>query len=155
LVKTQDSTLQGAKAPAFELVDTDGQHRKLEEFTAKGPVVVIFYYGYYCNHCVAQLYAIQQDLARFQELGTDVVAISSDSPTETRKRYEKYGAFDFTVLSDPNNRVARVYGAAVPREDGEDELLHGTFIVGRDGIVHWCNLGDEPFTNNRFLLYEL
>jgi peroxiredoxin len=156
LAQTMEHPLFGHAAPAFELAEPTGRRLSLKDLTARGPVVVVFYYGYWCNHCVAQLFAINQDIARFRELGAEVVAISGDPPETTRERFRQYGTFAFPVLSDAGNRVARAYGVAKPAvSSDQDDLLHGTFVISRDGIVRWVNVGDTPFTDNRTLLHEL
>jgi peroxiredoxin len=118
---------------------------------------LVFYYGYYCNHCVSQLFALNKDVAKFNELGATVLAVSADPSEQTRKRFKEYGAFGFPVLSDPSNAAARKYGAYIPStKPGEDgDLLHGTFVIDRAGRVTWANRGDVPFTENHTLLIEL
>jgi hypothetical protein len=37
----------GDKAPEFSLPDSDGKTVKLSDYTARGPVVVIFYRGFW------------------------------------------------------------------------------------------------------------
>jgi peroxiredoxin len=102
------------------------------------------------------LFALSDDIQKFRELGAEVVAVSADPPKETRERFQQYGEFAFPVLSDPGNKVAREYGVFQPAREGREEILqHGTFVIGRDGIVAWAQCGDEPFTGNRTLLYEL
>jgi len=155
LVPTQAHALLGDPAPEFDLEDPSGRRWTLKELTGKGPVVLVFYYGYWCNHCVAQLFALQQDVERFHELGAEVVAVSADPPEQTRERFKRYGKFAFPVLSDPGNKVARAYGVAQQTRGGEDALLHGTFVISHDGVVDWCQCGDEPFTGNLTLLHEL
>jgi peroxiredoxin len=60
------------------------------------------------------------------------------------------------VLSDPGNKIAQVYGVYRPASGKQDEdQQHGTFVIGRDGLVSWVHHGCEPFTGNRTLLYEL
>jgi peroxiredoxin Q/BCP len=156
LVKSQQHPLLNQAAPDFDLLDHQQRHWQLQQLLAKGPVVVIFYYGYHCNHCVGQLFAVHDDMERFKELGAQVVAISADPPAMTEQRFKQYGVFAFPVLSDPGNKVAQAYGVFMPATAGKrEDLQHGTFVVGRDGRVTWCQVGDEPFTNNRMLLYEL
>jgi peroxiredoxin len=156
LVSTQAHPLLGKPAPEFELIDTDGAPRKLTSLRADGPVVLVFYFGYHCNHCVSQLFDLNEEIARFHELGAEVVAISADDPELTRKRYARYGAFGFPVLSDPDKKVARAYGVYTPAEAGREESLdHGTFVIGRDGVVRWARQGDEPFNGSRTLLFEV
>src|SRR5262249_13085079 len=122
----------------------------------RGPVVLVFYYGYYCNHCVAQLFALHEDVKKFRELGAEVIAVSADPPELTRQRFERSGAFAFPVLADPGHKAAQRYGVFRPAAGNvPEELRHGTFVIGRDGRVHWAYRGSEPFTGNATLLYEL
>jgi peroxiredoxin len=155
-VASQTQPLLGKKAPEFELEDPNGRKHSLDAFLQKGPVVLVFYYGYYCNHCVSQLFALDKDIAYFHELGAEVVALSPDPPANTRQRFRRYGEFHFPVLSDPKNAVAELYGVFRPAREGKGENLdHATFVLDRDGVVRWAQSGDEPFTNNRALLVEL
>jgi peroxiredoxin Q/BCP len=123
----------------------------------EGPIVLVFYYGYHCDHCVSQLFALDKDLGKFHELGVQVVAISADPPELTRERSKQYGAFGFPVLSDRGNKVAQKYETYIPNPAAgkEGDLLHGTFVLARNGQVAWVNRGDGPFTENRSLLHEI
>ena len=153
-IATQVHPLLGQAAPGFSLEDVDGKPWTMKE-RKPGPLVLVFYYGYNCDHCVSQLFAMDKDLARFSELGAEVVAVSGDPSSLTRQRYAKYGRFGFPVLSDPGHEVAALYGAYKKGKDGEGVQSHATLIVGRDGKVAWANRGDEPFTEDRTLLAEI
>jgi peroxiredoxin Q/BCP len=143
-------------APGFELSSHNGQKQSLAEQLSRGPVVVVFYYGYYCNHCVSQLFALQDDLAKFRELGAEVIAISADTPEQTTEKFAKYGQFTFPVLADPDNKTAEAFSIFAPASEGKKErLLHGTFVIDKEGVVRWCHYGDAPFTANATLLVEL
>lgn len=156
LVRTQEHRLLAERAPEFQLADQDGKTCKLQELVDGGPVVLVFYYGYHCNHCVSQLFDLSEDAALFRELGARVVAVSADPPELTRQRFKQYGAFGFPVLSDPGNQVAQAYRVFTPAQGGKQEdLLHGTFVIDRDGVVQWVNVGDAPFSGNQTLLYQL
>jgi len=154
---TQAHPLLLQQAPDFTLLDVNGKHISLTGEFKKGPVVLVFYYGYLCDHCVSQLFAIDKDLARFRELGATVLAISPDTAELTRSRFKQYGAFAFPVLSDPGNKVATKYETYVPSATAgqEGDLLHGTFIISRQGKIVWTNRGEAPFTENRTLLHEI
>ena len=154
---TQAHSLLGQPAPAFDLPDDHGVVRKSTEWTPGQPTVLVFYYGYGCSHCVAQLFGIDRDLQYFHELGAEVVAVSADPPDHTAKRFEEYGRFHFPVLSDAENRVAQEYGAYVPPADGEGDghLEHATFVIDSRGRVVWAYRGPQPFLNNRTLLLAL
>jgi peroxiredoxin len=153
---TQVHPLLGRTAPDFTLKDDRGEATTLRRCLESGPVVLVFYYGYHCNHCVGQLFAVNDDLAKFRELDATVIATSADPVEETQTRYAEYGRFGFTVLSDPGNQVAAQYGVFKPPVgDKPEELVHGTFVIAANGQMTWCNFGDEPFTDNRTLLIEV
>jgi peroxiredoxin len=149
-------SLIGKPAPEFTKPNLDGKPWSLHENLKKGPVVVIFYLGYYCNHCVSQLFDANEDYRYFRELGAEVVALSPDSAVVTKGKYKEYGPFAFPVLSDPDNKTAEAYGVYLPPKEGKPgDLMHGTFVVGQDGVVHWAAFGATPFGHNPTLLYEL
>jgi len=156
LVKTEAHPLVGKPAPLFTLRDHLGRPWSLADALKKGPVVVVFYYGYHCDHCVSQLFDLSEDIRYFQELGAEIVALSPDPAATTQERFGKYGPFAFPVLTDEGHVVAQQYGCAwkPPAADGFEQK-HGCFVINRAGIITWANTGDEPFTGNRTLLYEL
>lgn len=141
--------LIGLRAPEFSLLDIDGRQVSLSELNQNGPVVVVFYYGYWCSHCVAQLFALNEDIKRFEELATSVVAVSPDSPNDTAEKFGKYGRFDFPVLSDAKHIAAAAYDVYAARTE---DFKHGTFLIDRNGIVVWANTGGAPFTEFEALL---
>ena len=151
--ESQPHELFGKVAPDFELPDDGGSLVSLKALLDEGPVVLVFYYGYHCNHCVGQLFGLNEDLPRFVEMGTRVVAISGDPVELTAKRFAEYGRFYFPVLSDKDNRVAQQFGTFRPESEGQPELLlHGTFVIDTDGTVLWANTGNKPFLDNKSLL---
>lgn len=148
--------LVGQPAPDFTLLDSTRANRSLSQLRGGRPLVVVFYYGYWCNHCVAQLFGLDKDLHYFRELGADVVAISADSPEHTVGKFKEYGQFKFPVLSDPDNRVAQAYEVFRPATATDPEQLeHGTFVLGAEGKILWANHGPEPFLDNKTLLFVL
>jgi peroxiredoxin len=155
-IASQAHPLLGKPAPDFVLQDTKFNHVRLKDRLAVGSVVVIFYYGYHCDHCVGQLFASNDDIEKFRELGAELFAISADPQEATLDRFKQFGAFSFPVLFDPQNLTAKAYGVFTPATaTTEETLLHGTFVIGRDGLVHWAYSGKSPFTGNLTLLHEL
>lgn len=157
VVESQKHPLIGKPAPDFLLLNHRNEPIKLSRLLEKGPVVLVFYYGYWCDHCVAQLFGIDEDLKKFKELGASVVAISGDSREITADRFKEYGEFSFPVVEDTQSLVAETYGVLQPGDGTKkpDNLQHGTFIISRDGIVRWAELDDVPFLHNQTLLYQL
>jgi peroxiredoxin len=155
-IATQPHPLVDKPAPDFTRPDVYGNAWSLHEALRRGPVVLIFYYGYHCNHCVSQLFDASEDYLRFRELAAQVVALSGDDSDLTRKRYQQYGAFSFPVLADPGNKIAQAYGVYRSAANSKlEQLDHGTFVIDTEGIIRWAAYGDTPFSDNRTLLWEL
>ena len=141
-------------APEFDLPDDTGKTQTLSALGKDRPLLVVFYLGYGCSHCVAQLLALEKDLHYFRELDADIVAISSDEPEHTAARFQEYGRFPFPVLADVDKAVAQAWNVYQPESGDEPEFSkHGTFIVDRTGRVVWAEMGAEPFLDNKSLLH--
>jgi peroxiredoxin len=136
-------------APDWALPDADGRSVRLADHRGK-PVVVIFYLGIGCVHCVEQLTAFAPKARDFAAAGIDVIAIGTDT-VDTLKGADADGKYPFTVLSDTGTTAFRAFGAY---DDFERLPLHGTFLVDAAGRVRWQDIGSEPFNDPDFLLAE-
>lgn len=155
-VESGDAKLLNQAATDFELPDHTGSAKKLSDLGKDRPMVVVFYLGYGCSHCVAQLLALDKDLHYFKELDADIVAISSDTSEHTTERYKEYGEFHFPVLADVDYAVSQKWGVYEPETDLKPEFMnHGTFVVDRSGKVIWGEMGKEPFLDNKTLLHVI
>ena len=140
-------------AAAWSLKDAKGRRVSLKDYRGK-PVLVIFFLGSGCAHCLTQLNLFAPAQQRFRAAGIQMVAISSDNPEGLRKTLtaaEKPAQFPFPILSNANLdafKSARCY------DDFEKTPLHGTFLVDGKGLVRWHDIGYQPFTEIDFLLAE-
>jgi len=80
-------------------------------------------------------------LEEFHNRGVEVVAISVDSPAESRRLCHSRG-YSFPFVSDPNAAVIRQYGVLHPHagEDGKDIARPAEFLVDSKGVIRWVNL---------------
>jgi len=90
------------------------------------------------------LRGIEESLPELQRLGVRPVAISVDTPEESRDLCRK-ASYTYTFLSDPNTDVIREYdllhrGAGV---DGHDIARPAEFLLDASGTVRWVNLTDD------------
>jgi peroxiredoxin Q/BCP len=153
-VESQSHPLLNQSAPDFVLPDDSNTEQRLSVLGKDRPLVVVFYLGYGCSHCVAQLLALDKDLHYFRELDADIVAISSDTPKHTTEKFAEYGRVNIPVLSDADRTVSQAWSVYQPESVGSPEVVnHGTFVVDRLGKVVWGYLGKEPFLDNKSLLH--
>jgi peroxiredoxin len=96
------------------------------------------------------LRGIQQNLEKFQEAGIRPVAISVDSPEESRDLCEKAG-YSFTFLSDPKAEAIRRYDLvhAGAGENGRDIARPAEFLLDSSGTVRWVNLTENYWVRAR------
>jgi peroxiredoxin len=142
---------QPSPAPDWTLPDGRGKQVSLRDYRGR-PVVVIFFLGNGCAHCIEQLNIFEPFLPQFTSAGISVVAVSTDSADGLRTTFEKSKLpMDFTLVSDQELKVFKAYRAF---DDFENFPLHGTFLIDGDGLVRWQDISFEPFTEPRFLLTE-
>ncbi len=139
-------------AEPISLADSDGKTWSLADRKGKN-VVVLFYLGTGCAHCMQQLEAMGKSIEAFRSLDTEVVAVSSDSPEGTRalKKNPDGIKFPMPLLADPKLDLFRRYRAF---DDFEDAPMHGTFLVDAKGDVRFQRVGAEPFLDVEFLKGE-
>ncbi|HLX63854.1 MAG TPA: peroxiredoxin family protein [Planctomycetota bacterium] len=140
-------------APSFALPGPGDRPMSLSEFRGR-PVVLMFFLGHSCVHCIEQLNAFAPAYERFAQSGIAMAAIGTDPPENVGKTLAKAklsGGFPFPILSDPSKNVFKQYRAF---DDFENMPLHGTFLLDKDGKIVWQDIGYEPFTNVEFLLSE-
>ena len=86
---------------------------------------------------------IQRNLSSFEAAGIHPVAISADTPEESRELCRKAG-LTFPILSDRQAEVIRRYDLLV-RGAGEDSRdIAGTaeFLLDSSGVVRWRRLSE-------------
>jgi thioredoxin-dependent peroxiredoxin len=123
----------GAEAPAFTLLDQDGQEVALSSFSGR-KVLVYFYPKADTPGCTTQACGLR-DIAG--DIGdTVVLGISPDQPAKLKKFDAKY-SLGFTLLSDPDHEVAESFGVW-----GQKSMYGKTYM----GIIRSAFLVDEQGT---------
>jgi len=125
----------------------------LSEFRGK-PVVVIFYLGAGCLHCVEQLQKFAPRISDFQQAGISIVGISTEdipSLTTAVANFSKDKPFPIPLAADPEFKIFKAYRAY---DDFEKLPLHGTFLIDGTGHVRWQDISFEPFQDVDFVLNE-
>lgn len=89
-------------------------------------------------------------MAKFEEVGIRPVAISVDTPEESRDLCQKAG-YTFPFLSDPKADVIRRYDLlhAGAGNNGQDVSRPAEFLVDSSGTVRWVNLTENYWVRAR------
>ncbi|MFC4161648.1 peroxiredoxin [Chitinimonas lacunae] len=99
----------GEAAPIFALNDQHGKPRALEEFRGKW-VVLYFYPKADTPGCTEEACGFRDEIVVLRALGAEVVGVSTDSVAAIQAFGKKY-ELPFTLLADPDGKVAEAYGA--------------------------------------------
>ena len=140
-------------APAWQLADREGRALSLHAFKRK-PVLVVFYLGHGCTHCIEQLNVFAPETKAFADAGISIVAISSDDADALPKTFAQLrdkDAVPFPIVADPSLEIFKAYHCY---DEFENMPLHGTFLIDGSGLVRWQDIGFEPFRDAKWLLGE-
>ena len=147
----------GEEAPLFSAIGADSSVYSLQTILKDGPVVLIFYRGFWCPYCNRHLGNFQDSLTFIQDLGANVIAVSPEKPEYLQKMADKSGA-RFTLLYDDEYKISNAYNVSFlpdkrtvlkyntflnanfkeSHSNGSDMLpIPATFIISEKGIIIW------------------
>ncbi len=147
----------GVKAPNFIAIDADSTSFDLYKALKDGPVVIIFYRGFWCPYCDKHLAQIQDSLPLITERGVKIVAVSPEKPEYLDKMAEKTGA-GFRLLYDEGYKISDAYdvtftptkakliiyntalGANLKETHSDDSQrlpIPATYIIDKNGEIVW------------------
>ena len=145
---------QPSPAPQWTLRDKTGKPLTLNAYKGK-PVLVVFYLGKGCSHCMEQLNEFAPAVDKFNKIGVELVAVSTDTVTGLQETFPAYAPdvkhFPFPLVSDARLDTFKAFRAY---DDFEKTPLHGTFLIDSSGKIRWQDISHEPFTAVDFLLEE-
>lgn len=137
-------------APSLEVRDAAGKRVRLSDYKGKN-VVLVFFLGATCAHCIQQLVEIQKQSPAFAAENTEILAVSSMSGQELKDAPTLKG-LTMRFLSDNRHTNARRFASY---DDFEEMELHSTIVIDKAGRVRWKRTGGDPFMNIKFLLDQL
>lgn len=113
----------------FELADQDGTPRRLSSLLAHGPVVLFFYPAAMTKGCTMESCHFRDLAAEFAAVGAQRIGVSIDD-VEKQKQFSDKNGFDYPLLSDPDQKVARMFGVA--RSISLLPTKRVTFVIDKD-----------------------
>jgi len=105
----------GDEVKLFNANDQNGDLWKLFDFVGKKYIVIYFYPGALTGGCTKQACSYRDYHSQLTNLNVEVVGVSSD-PVKNLHLFEKIHNLNFTLLSDVNGDIAKIFG--VPVRDG-------------------------------------
>ena len=143
----------GETAPDFEaMAFHDGLEVKVSLARYRGHwVVLVFYPGDFTCVCPTEIAAVAVKYPAFQELGAEVLMVSTDT-ADTHRRFQDGcmsrmvpGGARFPLVSDPSGAVCSLYGVY---DALNNRVLRSHFIIDPDGVIQSLEVVAEPLGRN-------
>jgi peroxiredoxin Q/BCP len=135
----------GDKAPAFSLLDQEGKKVSLSDFKGK-KLLLYFYPKADTPGCTKQACSIRDASKELKKYGTAAVGISPDEPSKQKKFDDKY-SLGFPLLSDPDNKVAKAYGAWGEKSmygKKYEGIIRSSFVIDDKGKILQASYKVKP-----------
>ncbi|MBT4520030.1 MAG: peroxiredoxin [Halieaceae bacterium] len=147
--------LVGKPAPDFDVAAVLGNGEIVDSYNRSAAMagkygLVFFYPLDFTFVCPSELIALDHRMAKFQELGVEVVAVSIDSQfTHNAWRNTPIdkggiGPVSYTMAADINHDICRAYDV----EAGGGVAFRGAFIIDKQGQVRSQLVNDLPLGRN-------
>jgi thioredoxin-dependent peroxiredoxin len=147
---------EGKPAPDFELESDSGETVRLSDFRGS-PVVLYFYPKDDTPGCTTEACEFRDAYDVYRERGVEILGISPDDVRSHEKFKAKYD-LPFTLLADPDHKVAEAYGVWGERSFAGKKYLginRSTFVIDEDGNIARAMLGIKPAGHAAQVLDEL
>jgi peroxiredoxin len=126
--------------------DGSGAPEGVHDYTLsdfKGSVVVLVFYPADASPvCTVQLSTYTQDIAQFDDVGAQVLAISPQSVEDHVRFAADNGGFAFPLLADRDHAVGEAYGVMGP----VGFYRRSVFVIDADGIVRYAHRSTAGLT---------
>jgi peroxiredoxin len=133
----------GDTAPGFTLTSDEKKSVSLSDYKGKN-VVVLFFPLAFTGVCTTELCNTRDDIAFYQGLDAEVLAISVDSPFALDK-FKAEQSLNFPLLSDFNSEASKSYDAIY-----EDFVLgmknvskRSAFLIDKEGVVQYAEVLED------------
>ena len=126
----------GKKAPAFTLLNQDGEKVSLKDFAGQR-VVLYFYPADDTPGCTKEACQFNDNLKQFSKADVTVIGVSPNSAESHQKFRKKYG-LTFDLLVDTDKKVMEKYGAYGEKMMYGKKVvgvIRSTFIIGPTGKI--------------------
>ncbi len=134
----------GDKAPNFTLTSDEKKGVTLADHQANN-VVLLFFPLAFTGVCTTELCTMRDDIAFYQGLDADILAVSVDSPF-TLEKFKEEQKLNFPLLSDFNKEVSTAYGAL--HEKFAFGMLgvskRSAFVIDKEGTIRYAEVLENP-----------
>ena len=156
----------GSKVDSLVANDDEGNLWSLQDHLGKKNIVVYFYPAAMTGGCTKQACGYRDDMQALRAKSVTVVGVSGDS-VRNHQLFKQAHSLDFTLLADPDGKVAEAFGVPFTVGDkvvsaeigGKNEQLaralttkRWTFVIDTDGKVIYKNTEVKAAEDSKAIL---
>ncbi len=133
----------GQQAPAFSLYDSSKQEVNLSDYKGKN-VVLLFFPLAFTSVCTAELCSMRDNIAAYNGLDAQVLAVSVDS-LFTLDKFRTEQNLNFPLLSDFNKEVSGAYGSLYEKFGFgmKGVSKRSAFVIDKEGVVQYAEVLED------------
>jgi peroxiredoxin Q/BCP len=127
----------GSTAPAFSLLDQNGDKVSLKDFRGSKNVVLYFYPKAMTPGCTAQACGLRDSKKQLSTLDAVAIGVSPD-PVARLKKFEDKENLNFILVSDEDHSITEKYGVwGLKKFMGREFMgvIRSTFIISKEGKI--------------------
>jgi len=133
---------EGDPAPTnIELQNQDGKLVKLTDYKGK-KLVVYFYPKDNTPGCTTEAKNFRDSIKEYEDKGIAIVGISADS-VKSHKNFQTKFNLPFTLLSDPEKKAAKMFGAL-----DKGTVKRRTWLISEDWLIEKAFESVSPSNHN-------
>ena len=132
-------------APPFTLTSDENKPVSLSDYAGKR-LLIFFYPAAFTSGCTVQACGFRDAFPKITEAGATVIGISPDPPSKLAD-WRVAEHLPYTLLSDPDHKVAEAYGAWGERSMyGKTYMgiIRSHFVIGPDGTMEDAHIKISP-----------
>ncbi len=103
--------MNGQNVPEVQVTTIQGKQTSLASVLNNKKTILFFYRGGWCPFCNTQMGQLKQIKGKLNDLGFQLIGISTDNPENLQKSVNKH-KFSYQLLSDFNSKVSQAFGLA-------------------------------------------
>ena len=117
---------------------------RLSDYHGKKYVILIFYPANFTSTSTTELITLSDRISEFQQLSTQILAISVDSPFShihyllSNRNQGGLGELNYPLVSDINQSITNKYRLLT----NEGLSLPGVFIIDKEGIIQYYTVNN-------------
>jgi peroxiredoxin len=133
----------GQAAPDFTLYDSEKKQTTLSELKGHN-VLLLFFPLAFTSTCTKELCSVRDNIAWYNNMDAKVFGISVDA-LHTLAKYKEDQHLNFTLLSDFNKEVSRLYDSIYEMfgYNMKGVSKRSAFVIDRAGIIRYAEVLDN------------